>query len=134
MTGTDVAAYLRRLGLGTPLHPGVDALHRLHAAHVENRVLPEPPGAVLANHLALTVQGLPTDECPSGDWLVDAGLGDALHVPLPLHEGTYRQGPFRFTMRPSDVEPGGWRFDHDPAGNFAGMDFAPGPATVDDFT
>lgn len=193
MTGIDTTAYLRRLSMAPPDRPDVQALHLLHAAHVErvpyetvdihlgrprsivpresadlivghrggycyhlngafslllealgydvvwhkagvqNRALPEPPGAVVANHLALTVHGLPTDECPSGSWLVDAGLGDALHHPLPLHEGTYDQGPFRFGMRPSDVEPGGWRFDHDPTGSFAGMDFAPGPATLDDF-
>src|SRR3954470_24792334 len=39
------------------------------------------------NHLALTVTGLPED--PSATWLVDAGLGDGIHEPLPLREGTY---------------------------------------------
>jgi len=92
------------------------------------------PGAEIANHLALTVHGLASEECPSGDWLVDAGLGDALHAPLPLHEGTYVQSPLTFGMRPSQAEPGGWRFDHDARGCFAGMDFRAERATVADFT
>lgn len=105
-----------------------------HRAGVQGQAAADPPGSALANHLALTVHGLPTDDCPSGDWLVDTGLGDAVHDPLPLHEGAYQQGPFRFTLRPSEVEPGGWRFDHDPRGSFVGMDFAPWQATVDHFT
>jgi N-hydroxyarylamine O-acetyltransferase len=104
-----------------------------HRAGVENHADGAPPGAVLANHMALTVHGLPTDDCPSGSWLVDVGLGDALHVPLPLREGEYAQPPFRFRLRRSEVEPGGWRFDHDPKGTFAGMDFRPQRATMADF-
>ena len=38
--------------------------------------------------------------------------------------GEYAQGPFRYRLRPSETEPDGWRFDHDPRGAFAGMDFA----------
>jgi N-hydroxyarylamine O-acetyltransferase len=104
-----------------------------HRAGVQNHSDPQPVGAEIANHLALTVHGLPTDECPSGDWLVDVGLGDALHAPIPLHEGTYVQGPFRYALRRSEVEPGGWRFEHDPHCSFAGMDFRPQRATQDDF-
>ena len=92
-----------------------------------------PAGAEIANHLALTVHGLPSEGCPSGDWFVDAGLGDALHVPLPLREGTYVQGPLTFGLRPSEAEPGGWRFDHDPRGSFKGMDFRAARANVADF-
>jgi N-hydroxyarylamine O-acetyltransferase len=91
------------------------------------------PGTEIANHLALTVHGLPSEDSPSGGWFVDAGLGDALHHPLPLHEGTYTQGPLTFGMRPSEAEPGGWRFDHDPRGAFVGMDFRAARATVADF-
>jgi N-hydroxyarylamine O-acetyltransferase len=91
-----------------------------------------PPGAT-GNHLALTVRGLPAPECPDGEWFVDVGLGDALHEPLPLRRGTYRQGPFRYELRPSVAEPGGWQFLHDPGGSFAGMDFAPGRASPTDF-
>lgn len=104
-----------------------------HRAGVQNRSDAAPPGAAVANHLALTVHGLVSGDCPSGNWLVDAGLGDALHEPLPLHEGSYVQGPFRYQLRRSEVEPGGWRFEHYPQGSFLGMDFAPQRATVDDF-
>ncbi|TYB47221.1 arylamine N-acetyltransferase [Nonomuraea sp. PA05] len=80
------------------------------------------PG-LTGNHLVLTVRGLPSDGNPGGEWLADLGLGDALHEPLPLVAGTYRQGPFQYVLRPSEVVPGGWRLDHDPAGSFEGMDF-----------
>jgi N-hydroxyarylamine O-acetyltransferase len=104
-----------------------------HRAGVENRRDPGYPGAARANHLALTVHGLPSAECPSGSWLVDVGLGDALHDPLPLREGEYVQGPFRYRLRHSEIEPGGWRFDHDPRGSFVGADFRAARATVADF-
>jgi len=104
-----------------------------HRAGVQNRSELEPVGAEIANHLALSVHGLPTPDCPSGAWLVDVGLGDALHAPLPLHEGEYVQGPFRYGLSRSRAEPGGWRLDHDPRGSFTGMDFRPVRATQDDF-
>lgn len=90
------------------------------------------PG-ITANHLVLTVRGLPSEDNPGGGWLADLGLGDGLHEPLPLVEGTYRQGPFRYGLRPSEVAPGGWRFDHDPSGSFIGMDFDPAPADMSAF-
>jgi arylamine N-acetyltransferase len=90
------------------------------------------PG-ITANHLALTVAGLPDPDQPAGDWFVDVGLGDALYQPLPLRAGTYLQSGFGYRLTGSDLAPGGWRFDHDPSGGFAGMDFEPGIATVDDF-
>jgi N-hydroxyarylamine O-acetyltransferase len=104
-----------------------------HRAGVQGDRLTPAPGSGLANHLALTVHGLPSHDNPAGDWLVDVGLGDAMHAPLPLLAGTYAQGPFRFTLRPSETDPGGWRFDHDPDGSFVGMDFRPEQATVADF-
>ncbi|SFK98577.1 Arylamine N-acetyltransferase [Streptosporangium canum] len=91
------------------------------------------PGAD-ANHLAVTVHGLPGPENPGGSWFVDVGLGDGLHEPLPLVTGTYRQGPFTYGLRPSPVEPRGWRFDHDPDGSFVAMDFVVEQATMADFT
>jgi arylamine N-acetyltransferase len=106
---------------------------RWHRGGVQDRREPVAPGPDLANHLALTVSGLPSPECPSGVWFVDAGLGDGLHAPLPLHTGTYRQGSLTFRLRHSQVEPGGWRFDHDPGGSFAGMDMRMETATVRDF-
>jgi N-hydroxyarylamine O-acetyltransferase len=81
------------------------------------------PAGANASHLVLTVSGLPSPQAPAGRWLVDLGMGDGLHEPLPLAEGEYQQGPFRYRLRPSEVEPGGWRFDHDPRGSFLGMDF-----------
>lgn len=84
----------------------------------------DPAGAV-GNHLVLTVSGLPPEGSPSpaGSWLVDLGMGDGLHEPLPLAVGDYVQGPFRYALRASVAEPGGWRFEHDPLGGFLGMDF-----------
>jgi len=105
---------------------------RWHVGGVQRRVDPEPVGAN-ANHLALTVHGLPADACPDGVWMVDAGLGDALHEPVPLHPGVYRQGPFRYELGPSTVVDGGWRFEHDATGSFAGMDFSPHVARPDEF-
>ncbi|MCX5383062.1 arylamine N-acetyltransferase [Streptomyces sp. NBC_00083] len=185
-TGSDIAGYLRRLGLERPQQPTAEALFALHRAQIErvayenidtylgrpagidallslrrvaaghggycyqaNGALglllhtlgfdvtrhyagvhgtPETEGA-RGNHLALTVR--------TGDqeWLVDAGLGDGIHEPLPLLTGTYRQGPFTFRMAPSTAEPGGWRFQHDPAGGFHHMEYAPaptGPTAFDD--
>jgi N-hydroxyarylamine O-acetyltransferase len=95
-----------------------------------------PDGAshdAMTNHLVLMVHGLPTDENPAGDWYVDAGLGDALHEPLPLVAGTYRQGPFELVL---DETPGGvgdWHLTHDPAGSFAGMSWRTAPAGMDAF-
>lgn len=104
-----------------------------HRAGVHGARGTEPPGPDIANHLTLTVSGLPAPECPDGTWLVDVGLGDALHEPIPLRAGRYAQGPFAYTLRPSEVEPGGWRLDHDARGSFAGMDFRAGPAAMEEF-
>lgn len=81
------------------------------------------PAGANGNHLVLTVSGLPSAEAPEGRWLVDLGMGDGLYDPLPLVAAEYQQGPFRYGLRPSQAEPGGWRFDHDPRGSFLGMDF-----------
>lgn len=97
-----------------------------HRAAVQNHGVPSP-GIAWANHLALTV------DLGGEIWLADVGLGDALHDPLPLRPGVYRQGPFTYRLDHSAVEPGGWRFDHDPGGTFAGMDFSMAPAVVADF-
>lgn len=104
-----------------------------HPAGVQKHSDPEPVGAEVANHLTLTVDGLPTASCPSGDWLVDVGLGDALHAPLPLCPGHYRQGPFTFGLRRSQTDPDGWRLDHDRVGSFAGVDLSLRAATTGTF-
>lgn len=102
-----------------------------HVGGVQNR--DAEPG-ITGNHLVLTVRGLPSEDNPGGEWLADLGLGDALHEPLPLVAGTYRQGPFTYVLRPSEVAPGGWRFDHDPSGSFKGMDFDMKPTEMSAFS
>jgi len=105
---------------------------RWHVGGVQGHDDPAPVGAT-GNHLALTVHGLPDPACPEGVWLVDAGLGDGPHEPMPLRPGTYRQGPFAYGVRRSDIVPDGWRFDHDPTGSFTGMDFGLTAAEPADF-
>ncbi|MCP2324834.1 arylamine N-acetyltransferase [Hamadaea flava] len=106
------ATLLTQLGYAVTWHVG-----GVHTA-------PEPVGAT-GNHLALTVSGLPSPECPDGVWFVDAGLGDALYEPLPVRPGIYRQGPFEYALEPSKVVEGGWHFAHAADASFAGMDFGP---------
>ncbi len=84
----------------------------------------EPSDAALGNHLGLLVHDLPTATNPDGHWLIDAGLGDGLHEPLPLLAGAYRQGPFRFVLR-TDADDA-WHLDHDPRGSFGRVTITPG--------
>jgi N-hydroxyarylamine O-acetyltransferase len=99
------AALLTALGYRVTLHLGA-VLMRADT----------PLDAELGNHLALTVR------LDGQDWMVDVGLGNALHEPLPLRPGPHRQGP------------GGWRFGQDPQlTSFSHMDFQPGPALPEDF-
>ncbi|WP_433252982.1 arylamine N-acetyltransferase family protein [Streptosporangium sp. CA-135522] len=102
-----------------------------HLGGPQHRVA-DPAGAD-GGHLSLTVSGLPSEDNPGGGWMVDQGLGDGFHEPLPLVEGVYRQGPFAYGLRPSPAEPGGWRFDHDPRGTFLGLDFRAEPAEMAEF-
>lgn len=88
--------------------------------------LPDPPIG-WANHLATTVV------LDGRRWMVDAGLGDAIHEPILLVEGDVVQGPFTFHVGPSEAEPGGWRFDHHPAGSFQSCDVRPGPVQEAEF-
>ncbi|MER5639815.1 arylamine N-acetyltransferase [Kitasatospora sp. NPDC002227] len=74
------------------------------------------------DHLTLTVR------CEGETWLADVGLGQGFLEPLPLRSGSYRQGLFAYRLRPSAVEPGGWRLDADPQLGYLGMDFRRGPA------
>jgi arylamine N-acetyltransferase len=191
VTDDDIAAYLRRLEIEAE-PPSVDALFRLHRAHLEhvpyettwihmderwgvdredslrriahrrtggycfhlNGALslllthlgydvtlhiggvhgPDGPSEdAMRNHLVLQVHGLAADGNEGGDWYLDAGLGDALHDPLPLVAGNYWQGPFEFDLAVSDSPVGDWRFVHHPGGSFTGMAFRAEPATMDDF-
>lgn len=94
---------------------------------------PDDPIGATANHLVLEVDGLPSEENPAGRWLVDTGLGDGLHDPLPLLPGEYQQGPARYRLGPSEVVEGGWRLDADPRMSLLRVDWAPGEATQPDF-
>lgn len=92
------------------------------ARHVGGVHGPDGPSEEsMTNHLVLTVHGLPTDTNPDGRWYVDAGLGDALHEPIPLIPGAYRQGPFEFVLDETPGAVGDWHLTHDPAGGFPGM-------------
>ena len=93
-----------------------------------------PQASTLRNHVALLVDGCPTEANPGGRWYADAGLGDALHEPLPLVTGVYAQGPMRFGM--SEVAPGGvgdWHFSHDRAGSFGGVSLVDAPVPIASF-
>lgn len=98
-----------------------------HRAGVQAAVRAPASPASFAPHLALTVA------LDGERWLVDIGLGDGLYEPLPLRPGAYRQGPFEFRLSASEVEPGGWRFDHDPRGSIAGLDVECEAAAPGDF-
>ncbi|HET6950032.1 MAG TPA: arylamine N-acetyltransferase [Acidimicrobiales bacterium] len=87
----------------------------------------------MANHLVLIVHDLPDPTNPAGDWYVDAGLGDALHEPLPLRPGSWDQGPFRLVLGHTPGDVGDWHLTHDPAGGFAGMSWRSAPVGMDSF-
>lgn len=88
----------------------------------------------MTNHLVLTVDDLPTDANPEGTWYVDAGLGDALHEPVPLATGAFVQGPYSMRLDETPGEIGDWHLTHDPnGGGFVGMSWRSAPATMDDF-
>ena len=95
-----------------------------------------PGGATeqeMANHLVLTVAGLPTDDNPAGTWYVDAGLGDALHDPTPLVAGPVEQPPFSMRLDETPSGIGDWHLTHDELGGFAGMAWRSAPATIEEF-
>jgi arylamine N-acetyltransferase len=92
-----------------------------------------PSADEMSNHLVLSVSGLPTTSTPNGVWYVDAGLGDALHEPLPLVAGVYEQGPFRLGLEETSDGVGDWHLSHDPSGSFTGMSWTTEPATMDAF-
>lgn len=109
---------------------GYDVVRHVGAVHGAEGVLEDEIG----NHLVLTVHGLPTGDNPAGVWYVDAGLGDALHEPLPLRAGDHRQPPFRLVLERATGGFGDWHLVHDPAGGFGGMAWSSAPATLDAFT
>jgi arylamine N-acetyltransferase len=93
-----------------------------------------PDVATLRNHAALVVEGLPSNGNAGGRWWVDAGLGDALHDPVPLQDGVSAQGPMRFGMAAVGADGvGDWHLTHDGAGSFAGVSLVDRPVSLDVF-
>jgi N-hydroxyarylamine O-acetyltransferase len=92
-----------------------------------------PAAAMIDNHLVLLVHGLPTDDHPDGTWYVDAGLGDALHGPLPLREGTHVDGVFEFRLERVALGFADWHLHHHRFGSFPGMAFEAAPTTIERF-
>lgn len=93
-----------------------------------------PTAEAMTNHLVLLVADLPTASNPGGVWYVDAGLGDALHEPLPLVPGVYTQGPFTLGLEHTPGGVGDWHLTHDEGGAFTGMAWRAAPsASMDEF-
>jgi N-hydroxyarylamine O-acetyltransferase len=93
-----------------------------------------PAASTLRNHAALVVDGLASDTNPGGRWWVDAGLGDALHDPMPLRDGVVAQGPMRFGMAAVAADGlGDWHLTHDPSGSFSGVTLVDAPVSMDVF-
>jgi arylamine N-acetyltransferase len=86
----------------------------------------------MGNHLVLTVELPPSDDNLDGVWYVDAGLGDALHGPLPLVEGAHDQPPFHLGLQHA-ADSSQWHLTHDPRGGFTGMTWTTGDARRADF-
>ncbi len=49
---------------------------------------------------------------PRGTWYVDAGLGDALHEPVPLIAGPVEQPPFSMRLDETPGDVGDWHLTH----------------------
>ncbi|MFE3767459.1 arylamine N-acetyltransferase [Streptomyces sp. NPDC059104] len=84
---------------------------------------------VNGEHLALTVR------VDGEAYWVDVGLGDGPYEPLPLREGTYEQGGFRYAMRPLEPMEGegpGWSL-LSPDMHMPRMNFRGAPAATADF-
>ncbi len=103
--------------LGTVLRElGFDLSHR----HGHVWTTEDDRDSTELNHLALVVDGLPTDGHPGGRWWVDVGLGDAFREPVGLTPGRHDQGGFRYEL--TEVRDDGWSFRHDRAGTFTGVE------------
>jgi arylamine N-acetyltransferase len=84
---------------------------------------------VSGGHLALTVR------VDGAAYWVDVGFGDSPYEPLPLREGTYEQGGFRYEMRRLDPLAGegeGWSL-LSPDMHMPRMNFRDAPAATADF-
>jgi N-hydroxyarylamine O-acetyltransferase len=141
--GIDPQASLQRVATGRggycyhlngALSTVLEALGYRVTRHVGGVHGPDGPSEdAFPNHLALLVHDLPDDTNPGGTWYVDAGLGDALHAPLPLRPGTYEQAPMRFSLERVEHGVGDWHLTHDPTGSFSGMSFLETPVRMETF-
>ncbi len=104
----------------------------MHVGGVHGPAGPGP--ADMTNHLVLTVANLPGPANATGEWYVDVGLGDALHEPIPLEEGSAFQRPFDLSLEPFVSGFADWHLTHDPRGSFSGMVWSASPAGIDVFT
>jgi N-hydroxyarylamine O-acetyltransferase len=100
-----------------------------HAAGVQSGFNPSPVGPI-GSHVMLTARGLPSPENQGGSWILDVGVGEGFTEPLPLCPGTYPQGDFVYTVKPTST---GWRVDYDRRESCRGVDFAQEPAQMEDF-
>ncbi|MEU9146111.1 arylamine N-acetyltransferase [Streptomyces sp. NPDC048349] len=81
---------------------------------------------VNGNHLALTVR------VDGAAYLVDVGLGDGPHEPLPLREGGYEQGAFAYRLERLAGPLEGWTY-YNPGSPFPQMNFRSAAAGMDEF-
>ncbi|CCH32494.1 arylamine N-acetyltransferase [Actinosynnema sp. NPDC047251] len=77
------------------------------------------------NHIALLV------DVEGQRWLADTGIGDAFLEPLPLREGTHRQGRLAYRMERLDT--GTWRVHHHPEGTVSSYDFRTAPRELAEY-
>jgi N-hydroxyarylamine O-acetyltransferase len=77
------------------------------------------------NHIALLVT------IDGERWLADTGIGDAFLEPLPLREGSHRQGDLAYRVERLDTVV--WRVHHHPGGTVASYDLRTGPRVLTDF-
>lgn len=96
---------------------GYDVTRHVGGVHDDNG----PTEDSMANHLVLTVAGLPTDDNADGVWYVDVGLGQAIYEPLPRRAGEYHQAGFTFRLTETPDSIADWRFTHDDRGGFRAM-------------
>lgn len=104
----------------------LDADATRHVSGVQMTSSPAPH--LNANHMGVTVR-----TSDGSEWMVDAGLGDGPAGPLPLTWGAHEQDGFTYVLGPSQLDPEGWRFEHDPRLSFIGADFSRAAATTDAF-
>ncbi|ADD43756.1 arylamine N-acetyltransferase family protein [Stackebrandtia nassauensis] len=77
------------------------------------------------NHLVLLV------EADGRRWIADGGLANGFIEPVPLEEGTARQGPFTHRLERLDSET--WRCFPDPHGSVSSFDIRVSPQRIEDF-